>query len=204
MPFDVIIALAVFSLSTTMQAGPNNVLALVSGLNFGFVRSMPLVLGITAGFAVMMTSLGLGLGALFDLYPVLHTVMKVLSLAYLLYIAWRIATASPRMEDGSAAPLSVAEGLKVMLLSPQAWVFAASFVTAFIARDNLLVSVAILVVVCVAARFVGASFWAMGGSLLRPMFKRPAWVRAFNITMALLMVASLKPIVLDLWRQALG
>lgn len=204
MTSDIVLSLLLFSLSITLQPGPNNGLFMASGLTFGFWRTLPAVVGLTAGFTVILLSCSFGMAALFAAFPIMHTVLKALSIAYLLYIAWRIATAVPRIGGEGGRPLSFGEGFVTICISPQAWVFATSFVTAYLVPARLLESIAVLVAVCVPSRFFGGSFWAMSGHLLRPVLSSPRAVRTFNIAMALVMVVCLWPIAAELWRQLKG
>lgn len=197
---DLGLSLALFSVSIMFQPGPNNALFMAQGVNFGFRRTLPAVAGLTAGFATILVCCIFGLSALFGMFPLMHTVLKVLSIVYLVYVAWRIATAAPRAGDDSGTPLSFAEGFVTLCISPQAWVFATSFVTAYLVPARVFESAVLLLAVCVPMRFLGASTWAMFGHVLRPLFKMPRALRAFNVAMAAVLVACLWPIAADLWR----
>ena len=204
MTFELIVSLAIFALSTTLQPGPNNALLMAQGLNFGMWRTLPAILGLSLGFVAMMLSVGFGLAAVFNVFQALHTLLKLLSVIYLLYLAWRVANASPRIGEAGARPMSFSEGIGVICLNPQGWVFATSFVTAYLVRSDLIQSVMTLTAVCGLARFTGASAWALFGASLRQLLKSPRAVRTLNITMAVLMVASLTPIVTDLATELLA
>lgn len=199
MTFDLVLALALFAVSITLQAGPNNMLLMISGLNFGLAGSLPIIAGFTTGFAGMLLLSSLGIAALFALHPPLHTVLKALSVAYLLYIAWRVASARPRGEgEMPARAFTFADGFTAQTTGPQGWMFAISMVTAYSIPGSLAASVAVVVAVCTAARLIGASAWVVVGSALRTVLKNPVVVRAFNITMACVMVLSLSPVIADL------
>lgn len=201
---EVVLSLALFCMSIMFQPGPNNALLMAQGLSFGFRRTLPSVAGVSAGFFSILVCCIFGLAALFAAFPVMHTVLKALSLLYLLYIAWRIASAAPSFAADGGAPLSFSEGFVTLCISPQAWVFATSFVTAYLVPARLVESAILLLGVCVPMRFVGGSTWALFGQGLRPILKSPRTVRAFNIAMASILVASLWPIAAELWRQLRG
>lgn len=199
MTLDLVLALALFAVSITLQAGPNNMLLMISGLNFGLTGSLPIIAGFTTGFAGMLLLSSLGIAGLFALYPPLYTVLKALSVVYLLYIAWRVASASPR--GVAAVPpraFTFADGFTAQTTGPQGWMFAISMVTAYAMPGSLAASVAIVVAVCSLARLIGASAWVLVGSVLRTVLKNPVVVRAFNIAMACVMVLSLSPVIADL------
>ncbi|KND57063.1 Transporter, LysE family [Candidatus Paraburkholderia schumanniana] len=98
-------AAALFTLVTTITPGPNNTMLLASGVNFGLKRTVPHVLGISAGMAILMIAVGLGLSQAFERLPWLYTVLEAASVAYLLYLAWKIGTSSVQMRDGQARPM---------------------------------------------------------------------------------------------------
>ena len=200
---DLALALAVFAVSNTFQPGPNNVVLMASGLNFGFARTVPAILGLTTAFCAMMLAVGFSLAAVFEMFPLFHVVLQVASVVYLLYLAWRVAHADPRAGHAGEQPLSFVQGAVIILLNPQGWIFATSFVAAYLQRSDLIASVATLTVICGLARLAGACAWALFGSSLRNLLSNARAVRKLNVAMALLMVASLWPIVADLVRRTL-
>src|SRR5471032_283629 len=96
---DLLLGFALFALVTSVTPGPNNAMLLASGVNFGFNRSIPHILGISCGFFVLVLAVGLGLGAVFEAYPVLYSVLRYIGGAYLLYLAWKIAGSGPVSES---------------------------------------------------------------------------------------------------------
>lgn len=103
MPPETLLAFITYAFVTSITPGPNNTMLLASGVNYGFVRSLPHVLGISIGFGVMVVGVGAGLGRLFEDYPSLYAALRIVGGAYLLYLAWQIATAAP-MQDASQWP----------------------------------------------------------------------------------------------------
>jgi threonine/homoserine/homoserine lactone efflux protein len=103
MTYEIVLGLAVFSLVSSITPGPNNLMLMASGANFGFRRTVPHMLGVAIGFTVMVLLIGLGLVQVFDAFPISYQVLKVVSVLYLLYLAWKIGTAAPAQEDENAA-----------------------------------------------------------------------------------------------------
>lgn len=105
---DLLLGFALFALVTSITPGPNNTMLLASGVNFGFHRTIPHMLGITCGFFVLVLAVGFGLGAVFQTYPLLYTVLRYVGAAYLLYLAWKIAHSGPvsESEKGDSKPIS--------------------------------------------------------------------------------------------------
>ena len=126
-------ALAGFAFVTSITPGPNNLMLLASGTRFGWRRSLPHLMGISFGFAVMLLLVGLGLGEVFVRLPMLHEVLKWLSLVYLLYLAFKVATAAPPAADGSTSgrPMGFGAAALFQVVNPKAWAMALTAVTAY-------------------------------------------------------------------------
>jgi threonine/homoserine/homoserine lactone efflux protein len=95
------VAFIAFAAATLFTPGPNNIMLMASGLNYGFRRTLPHVAGVTIGFSFLVAVIGLGLGAVFAAYPVLHTILKYAGAAYLIYLAIVIAMSGPADTDGA-------------------------------------------------------------------------------------------------------
>lgn len=196
MPIETFLALMLFAFSASVTPGPNNMMLLASGVNFGFRRSIPHILGIEVGFGLLILAVGLGLGAILSAEPRLYLVLKVLGGAYLLWIAWHIAT-TRQMADtkGQAKPFRFHQAALFQVVNPKAWVMAAGAVAAYqgaatYMRDAFLIFLAFMSVgvFCTAA-------WAGFGSALKHCLADPVRLKWFNITMAALLVASLWPML---------
>jgi len=188
-------AFITFALVSSITPGPNNLMLMASGANFGFMRSVPHMLGISIGFMVLMLLTGLGLARVFDLYPVSHLVLKVLSAAYMLWLAWKIANAAPIKERrGGGAPMTFLQAAAFQWVNPKAWAMALTANTVYVAS----VSVPALAVACAvfaAVNLPSVSFWTMAGQQMKRFLTNPERLRAFNWTMAVLLVASLYPVI---------
>jgi threonine/homoserine/homoserine lactone efflux protein len=202
MPPDLLIALIGFAVASSITPGPNNLLVLTSGLNHGVPRSLPLIAGISFGFAFMLVVIGIGLGSVIRTNASLHTAAKVFGLVYMLWLAWKVASSTPSLEvdNGQAArPLSAVTGVTFQWVNPKAWAIALTATAAFSAADAAMVSLAWIVGVFLMISFGSLSAWAAFGSLMRRLIDTPAKLRAFNMTMALLLLASALPVAYDLW-----
>lgn len=186
-------ALLGFAFVASITPGPNNLMLLASGANFGFRRTLPHMLGVACGHSFMIVVVGFGLMSLFDAYPVLHDVLTWASVAYLLWLAWKIATAAPK--DGAAGrrPLSFLEAAAFQWVNPKAWYMAIGAITLYAGE-------AAWGVLAVALAFAltnlpSISAWAALGQEMRRWLDSPARLRAFNWTMAALLVLSLAPVL---------
>lgn len=191
MTFDVYIALAGFALATSITPGPNNLMLMASGANFGFRRTVPHMAGISLGHMFMIVLIGLGLIQLFEAFPSLYTAMTVVSIAYLLFLAWKIANAAPPANgEVSGTPLTFFQAAAFQWVNPKAWFMALTAITVYAPSQNFS---AILSVAAVFAmvNLPSVSVWTWMGQQIRMLLTSHARLRAFNWTMAALLVASL-------------
>lgn len=198
-------ALLLFALVSSITPGPNNTMLLASGVNFGFLRSLPHMLGISCGFALLILTVGLGLGALFERVPVLHTVLRYVGAAYLLWLAWKMARAAPpdARGDGNARPLGFLGAAAFQWVNPKAWVMAFGAITAYL-PDQSVRSVVIVTLVFALVNLPSVGLWTGCGTMLRSLLQNPVRLRRFNLLMALLLVASLYPMLAAPVRGAAG
>lgn len=199
LPLELLPAFALFAFVSSITPGPNNTMLLASGVNFGFRRTMPHAVGISVGFAVMVLAVGLGLGAVFKAVPVLYTVLRYVGAVYLLYLAWKIATSGPvgQAQDNSAKPMGFWAAAAFQWVNPKAWVMAVSGVTTYAPAQGYVTNVIAIAVVFGIINMPSVCVWAGFGSLLRNLLQDPRWRVAFNITMAVLLVASLYPLLVS-------
>ncbi len=191
--------LALFALVSSITPGPNNVMLASSGLNFGFRRSLPHLLGVNLGFSLMIFLVGIGLGSVFQQTPALYTVLKYAGAAYLLYLAWKIANSGP-MEEGEARgkPFTFLQAAAFQWVNPKAWVMAVGVVATYTPQNGFFANLVIATLVCGIINLPSIGIWVTFGTALRRVLHKPAAIRAFNIGMALLLVASLYPVALEL------
>jgi threonine/homoserine/homoserine lactone efflux protein len=192
-------AFVVFAVVMAFTPGPNNIMLLSSGVTHGFRRTMPHMVGVTFGFAFMVGAVGFGLGAVFLTYPVLQSVLKYAGAAYLIYLAVLIALSGPARpgNQNGRGPMTFWGAALFQWINAKGWVMVIGTITAYaaIARYpwNILVQTAISFVTAAASTVT----WALFGTALRPVLTSERLVRAFNILMALLLLASLYPVFMD-------
>ena len=195
MSFAILTALLGFAFVTTVTPGPNNLMLMASGANFGFRRTLPHMLGIVGGLSVMALLVGAGLMALFDALPALNLVLKVASVCYLLWLALKIATAAPMSErDADSRPMTFLQAAAFQWVNPKAWAMCLSAITLY-APDRTLLSVAIVAGAFAVVCFPAISVWAWLGTVVRQWLSNATRLKVFNITMAALLVASLYPVL---------
>ena len=196
MTADVFFALLVFAFVSSITPGPNNLMLLASGVNFGFWRTVPHMLGIGAGFVTLLMSVGLGLGAVLTSFPALHMALKFAGGAYLLYLAWRIAMSRSIDKDaGNGRPMSFLSAAAFQWVNPKAWVMAVTAMVLYTNADRPFGSVLLVAVAFGLVNVPCVSSWAGFGVALRRFLADPARLKWFNIAMGLLLAATLWPML---------
>ena len=196
MQADTLLALFLFAFTTSITPGPNNMMLFASGVNFGFVRTVPHMLGIGAGFFLLLIAVGFGLGALLHSVPLLYTVLKFAGGAYLAWIAWKIGTSRSLSEGKAGAnPMTFLAAAAFQWVNPKAWVMAVSAMATYTSSDSYLFSVLVVGLVFALVNVPSVSTWAGFGSALRQWLSEPSRLKWFNITMAVLLVVSLWPML---------
>lgn len=200
MSFDVFMALAAFALVSSITPGPNNLMLMASGANFGFRRTVPHMLGIGIGFGVMIILVGLGLVRIFDAFPVTHLILTIVGIGYLLWLAWKIAHASaPDATRSGARPFTFMQAALFQWVNPKAWQMALTAITLY-APDRSATAILWVGLVFAVINLPSVSTWTVLGQQMRRVLSSPARLRAFNWSMAALLVASLGPVMLPLLR----
>lgn len=195
MTLDLLTVLLAFAFVSAMTPGPNNLMLVASGANFGFRRTVPHMLGITIGFPAMIFLVGLGVMRLFDLWPPSYVILKVLSVAYLLYLAWKIANAAPPQEaTAEGRPLTFLQSAAFQWVNPKAWSMALSAITLY-ATSRDLAAILWVVGAFFVVSFVSTTSWTVLGQQVQRFLKDPGTLRKFNIFMAVLLVATLIPVL---------
>ena len=195
MSHSLLIAFIVFASVMYFTPGPNNILALSSGLTYGFRPTVPMIAGITVGCAFMVAVAGIGFGTVFVAYPVLQTILKYAGAAYLVYLAIAIASSEPVTPgDSRQRPMSFWGAVLFQWVNVKGWVMVIGTITAYAGIARFPWNIAIQVVLCLLLGVVAPGIWALSGSSLRSLMASRRAVRAFNIVMAVLLLASLYPV----------
>ncbi len=195
MTYDLFLALALFAFVSSITPGPNNLMLMASGANFGFRRTIPHMLGVALGFVFMVLMVGVGLVQLFDAYPVSYTVLKAGSVVYLLWLAWKIAHAGPvKTGDEQGTPMSFLQAAAFQWVNPKAWAMALTAISAY-TPDQTIVAILLVSAVFGAINLPSVSSWTVLGQQMARLLTNPRRLQVFNWTMALLLVASLYPVI---------
>lgn len=203
---DVFFAVFFFALSSTITPGPNNIMMMSSGVNYGVRASLAHLCGICLGFPAMVLLVGLGFGLVFTALPWLHTLIKVVGVVYLLWLAWKIAGSGAGQIDAvQNKPLNFWQAAAFQWVNAKAWVMASGAIAAFTTVGGAVLPE----VLQITAAFLLVSFpcvgaWLTFGALLRRVLNQPHYRKMFNYSMAFLLLLSVLPVARELWLQASG
>src|SRR5260370_27533787 len=196
MSHSLLIALVVFGSVMACTRGANNVMVLSSGVTYGFGRHLPGIAGIAIGVSFMVVATGLGLGTIFIAYPVLQTILKYAGIAYLVYLAFVIAMSGSVApgQDNQRGPMTFWAAVLFQWVKGKGWVMAIGLITAYSAIASFPWNIGVQAALMFVMGGLSSLVWAFFGSSLRPVLTSRRLVRAFNIIMALLLLASLYPV----------
>lgn len=198
MSLELVLACAAFAFVTSVTPGPNNIMLLASGVNFGVRRTLPHILGISTGMIILLLAVGLGLNQVFVRYPDLYGALQLVGGAYLLYLAWKIASAGAPDPDSlsRSKPFSFIQAAAFQWVNPKAWVMALGAITSFVPQHDFIHNMLLVAGLFALINGPSCSLWVITGSLLRRALQSPRTLRLFNGGMAILLVLSLYPILL--------
>ena len=194
MNIEILTALCTFAFVASVTPGPNNLMLMASGANFGIRRTLPHLFGIVAGFTVMVLLVGIGLMQVFAAYPVVYDVLRVFSIAYLGYLAWKIAASTTISASATSKPMTIVQAALFQWVNPKAWAFALTLVTVY-APSRSLAAVGFVALVAALVNLPSIFVWIVIGNRLQRYLREGIRLRVFNYVMALLLLASLYPVV---------
>lgn len=191
---DFLIPVLLFSMSTTITPGPNNIMVTASGTNFGYRRTIPHIVGIAVGLPLMIIVMGLGLGSVFKTYAWIHTVLRYAGATYLLYLSWKIAFfhGSDIGDNPRTRPFSFFEALLFQWVNPKAWMMSIGAIAAFTSqRDEVYLEVFLIALIFCITCLHNVSLWTMLGVNVKRLLTKQQHRQTFNLFMAALLVISL-------------
>ncbi|MFG0807175.1 LysE family translocator [Pseudomonas fluvialis] len=196
---ELLLAFVLFAFVTSVTPGPNNMMLLASGVNFGLRRSVPHMLGVSLGFMLLVLAVGLGLGQLFQRWPLLHTLLAWGGATYLLYLAWKIARSVAPSDSGAAPgkPFTFVQAAAFQWINPKAWIMAITAIGTYIPQEDFLGNLLLLAPLFALVNGPSVGLWTVAGSLLRKLLQDSRKRRLFNHGMAMLLVLSLYPILAE-------
>lgn len=199
---EIIFSVIAFALVSTITPGPNNIMIMTSGVNHGVSKTLPHYLGICFGFPAMLIAVGFGLGSIFIAYPELHKIIKVVGTIYLLYLAWKIAQTTPTQagqNESVSQPLSFIQAAMFQWVNPKAWVMGVGALATYTTVDgNVNAEVLLIAITFFIVAVPSIAIWLGFGAILQRILNDDKQRRWFNWSMALLLVASVVPMISSL------
>lgn len=196
-----IISIATFTISTVTTPGPNNIMLLSSGLTFGYKKTIPHMSGIIVGFPFMVVLVGLGMGVIFEKFPIILSILKIVGILYLFWMAFKIAnnTSSYEVEEGQKSkPFTFFQAAIFQWVNPKAWIMAITAISIFVtANENSYLQVITIAFIYLLSSIISTNSWAFGGVVLKKFIKNESSVKKLNIIMAVLLIASVLPIIFE-------
>ena len=166
------IALVSFYFVMYVTPGPNNAMVLASGLKFGFIKSIPHMSGITIGHILQLILVCLGLGKIFQIFPSLQNILKIICAIYLLYLGYKIIGSFSKIKEDDSRPLKFHEAALFQIVNPKAWTISSMAASSFLPKDgNLIISIFFIASIALVICPLSISPWAAFGSAIRNLVK---------------------------------
>ena len=188
-----LVLIFMFSFATSMTPGPNNIMLLSSGLTFGYKKTVPHLLGVIIGFPFMTLFVGLGLGKIFESYPLIFTILKIVGALYLLWLSWKVANLTPSFSENkdNKKPLKFIPIVLFQWVNPKNWIKIITAMSVYVnSSQNALAQIVVITIIFLITVVISANSWTVGGIVLQNIIKSKKGIRIFNIFMAILLVLS--------------
>jgi len=189
--FEWYLPLLLFILVAGFTPGPNNIIAMGIGFNWGFKKVLPHLLGVTVGFPIMLLLIGFILKPILEQYTTLFTFLRYLSGSYIFYLAYKIATAPVELnEQEHKKPITFLESMAFQWINPKAWAGAMATVTLYIPKDNYTFGLIIAAISSGVTIIFAIALWGYMGKKIKRVFSKKSHVRLFNYIMAIALIFS--------------
>ncbi|MDP4968418.1 MAG: LysE family translocator [Burkholderiaceae bacterium] len=194
----IVMAMAMFALASSITPGPNNMMLLSSGVNYGFKRTIPHMLGISSGHLVLLLAIAAGLDQLFQLFPLGYQIMKGVGFCYLLYLAWRIAFSTTPLKRGETKghPSGFFGAALFQWVNPKALLMAITYFSNYMPIDASITFIFLTCLMFTVINLPCLGLWVLLGTQLERVLSQPRQRQVFNLVMALLLVLSMVPVLL--------
>ena len=196
--WELIAAISVYYFVMYATPGPNNSILTASGIKFGFIKSIPNIIGISSGHGVQLALVCFGLGSLFTQFPILLEILKYIGACYLLYLAWKMfGSLNISITEEKSSPLKYYEAILFQFVNPKAWVICITAVSVFYPeKENLIIGTLFLVIMSTIINLPSISMWAFGGSIIRHYLSNKKLKKIIEWLLAILLIGTAISIVL--------
>ena len=196
--WELIATISVYYFVMYATPGPNNSILTASGIKFGFIRSIPNIIGISSGHGIQLALVCFGLGSLFMQFPILFEILKYIGACYLLYLAWKMfGSLNISITDEKSSPLKYHEAILFQFVNPKAWVICITAVSLFYPeKENLIIGTLFLVIMSTIINLPSISMWAFGGSVIRHYLSNEKLKKIIEWLLAILLFGTAISIVI--------
>ena len=196
--WELIIAISAYNFVMYVTPGPNNSILTASGIKFGFLRSIPNILGIPSGHGLQLALVCLGLGSLFTTFPILLDILRFIGAAYILYLAYKMfGSLNITSSEDKSRPLKYHEAILFQFINPKAWVICITAVSLFYPeKENLFVGTLFMVIMSTIINIPSISIWAFGGSVIRRYLSNTKLKKIIEWILALLLLGTAVSVLL--------
>ena len=195
---ELLFALITFYFVMYVTPGPNNAMVLTSGLKFGFLKTVPHMTGITIGHVLQLILVCLGLGKIFQIFPQLQNILKILCALYLLYLGYKIIGSFSKIKEDKSRPLKFHEAALFQIVNPKAWTISSMVASGFLPKDgNLFFSIIFIAIIALIICPLSISPWAAFGSAIRNLVKNNKIKAVIEYFLAILLLITAIIIVLQ-------
>jgi threonine/homoserine/homoserine lactone efflux protein len=195
---NLLFALISFYFVMYVTPGPNNAMVLASGLKFGFIKTIPHMSGITIGHVLQLVLVCLGLGKIFQIFPQIQFILKILCALYLLYLGYKIIGSFSKIKEDDSRPLRFYEAALFQLVNPKAWTISSMAASGFLPKDgNLIFSIFFIGMIALIICPLSISPWAAFGSAIRNLVKNNKVKALIEYFLAILLLITAIIIVLQ-------
>ena len=187
--YDQFLPLILFGIATAFSPGPNNIMSSYSGFNFGFKKTIPLMLGVIFGWMTLLVSMELGLIIIFQKINYLQTVIKILGSIFLIYLAYKIAYSNIKKNNPLKKPIRFLDMFLFQFINPKSVVVSMTVVSTFIdAQNNYVRDFIIVTSIGFFVAVFSISSWCLLGKYLRKFVTSDRFIKNFNYTMSFLLI----------------
>jgi threonine/homoserine/homoserine lactone efflux protein len=176
------------SLSLGFTPGPNNAVASYSAFNFGFKKTIPLIMGVGLGYTTLVILINFVLISIFKTYPIIQEIIRILGTVFLVYLAYKIATSNTSNNEKKTNPVTFYDTFVFQFINPKGVMAATTLISKFVDQDNYISTSVMVIIVCSLTAFSSITAWTFLGKFLRKFATNNSFIKRFNYVMSVLIL----------------
>jgi len=176
------------SLSLGFTPGPNNAVASYSAFNFGFKKTIPLIMGVGLGYTTLVILINFVLISIFKTYPIIQEIIRILGTVFLVYLAYKIATSNTSNNEKKTNPVTFYDTFVFQFINPKGVMAATTLISKFVNQDNYISTSVMVIIVCSLTAFSSITAWTLLGKFLRKFATNNSFIKRFNYVMSVLIL----------------